>query len=78
MECVDEWVGVVAERLGPLTDTEAGLARSASLAILEGWQEREDVTQQHEGDALGAVVAMVELARSLAAGQPIRRQVISA
>jgi hypothetical protein len=78
MEHAEEWVGVVSERLGPLTASEADLARSASLAILEGWQERENVTPQHEGDALGAVVAMVELARSLAAGCHIRRQVISA
>ncbi len=79
MERANEWVEAVGERLGPLTPSEAELALSASVTILTGWlPDWDQVAPQREGDALGAVVAMVELARSLAAGAPLRRQAVLA
>lgn len=78
MERATAWVGVVSERLGPLSKQEEALAMSASLTILDGWEGNwEAATEQREGDALGAVTAMVELARSMAAGAPLRRAALA-
>lgn len=77
MDRANAWVDAVNEQMGPLTPSEVELARGASVTILLGWGDVDCVEPQRENDALGAVVAMVELARSLAEGALLRRAVMA-
>jgi hypothetical protein len=74
-ERAEHWVQVASDKLGGLSAPEAELARAAAVRILGGWDgpEWDTIREQNEVDAMGAVVAMVELARAIARGQAWRR-----
>lgn len=69
-----EWVGVVDRKLGGLAEHERQLAMSAAKSILTEWNmsRLDEMCAAHEVDAMGSVVAMVELARALGKGD-VRR-----
>jgi hypothetical protein len=68
-----EWVEVVDQKLGGLTPGERDLATAAAKSILDEWSPRiREMCAEHEVDAMGGMVAMVELARALGRGD-VRR-----
>lgn len=67
-ERIEQWLVTVRERLGELSPEEAAHARASARAILVRWACEDWTRISKESDAVGAVIAMVELGRAIAKG----------
>lgn len=67
-----DWLEFAEERLGPLDPLERALAEAAADVLATGGGHMPDMSKMHQWDkdSAASLVAIVELARAVASGDP--------
>ncbi|MGW8177324.1 MAG: hypothetical protein ACWGQW_00785 [bacterium] len=74
---MDLWLKYAGERLGGMTELEQLMVESAANVLVQASPERQE-SASYESDCVGALVAIIELARAVVKGDTKSFQAVKA